>query len=59
MRANLLANGIHLPLPLDVAADVLRVLVQLGRTTPPGPWVEHLRRQAEEANEAMLPHSQT
>jgi hypothetical protein len=55
LRATLLANGVSLPLPLDVAQDVAEILIATGRTVEPTRWVGRILRAVAEAEAAMLP----
>jgi len=52
-----MANGISDDLPLDLARDVVQILMETGRATHPGPWVERLRREAMEALVRSLPEN--
>ena len=52
-----LANGVPLPLPRDLAADVVAVLVATGRAIPAGEWIPALKQQRRVEREKSLPHN--
>lgn len=54
MRAVLAANGVQLPLPLDMARDVAEMLLLTGRAVHPAKFVDAFIGAAE--NETPLPH---
>lgn len=54
MRAVLAANGVRLPLPLDMARDVAEMLLLTGRAVHPAKFVDAFIGAAE--NETPLPH---
>lgn len=55
LRANLIANGISLDLPLGTKLDVAEVLVWTGRAIPVAEWVDFMVKQkSNEALEALI-----
>lgn len=57
LTATLLANGVPLPLPLDVAHHVAEILFATRRTVDPRRWVGRYVARAEEAEAAAMPHN--
>jgi len=53
VRAVLAANGVRLPLPLDMARDVAEMLLLTGRAVPPAKFVDAF---IGEGDEDTLPH---
>ena len=45
LTATLVANGVSLPLPREVAEDVAQILLLTGRTVHPRHWVARLERE--------------
>lgn len=54
--STLLANGVPLPLPLDVAVDVCEILIATKRATPPEYWVERCLIEEQRKKDSLLPH---
>lgn len=57
LTATLLANGVSLPLPIDVATDVAEMLVATHRAVPMSKWVDHFIAKGRADRERNLPHN--